>query len=59
MARAGCHPIGELEQTVSALKKGGITPRGFVFNAVDMKRAKYRYGYRYGYGRYVYRYEYK
>ena len=59
VARAGRHPIGELEQTVSALKKGGITPRGFVFNAVDTTRAKYRYGYRYGYGRYMYRYEYK
>ncbi|AWI82176.1 capsular biosynthesis protein [Parazoarcus communis] len=55
VARAGVHPIGELEQTVKRFSQAGVGVKGFVFNDFDTNRQRYRYGY----SGYVYRYNYK
>lgn len=55
IARAGKHPIKELEQAVKRLKHGGVEVKGFVFNDFDTARQRYRYGHR----GYVYQYSYK
>ncbi len=55
VARAGHHPIRELEQAVKRLNQAGVHVKGFVFNDLDTNRQRYRYGYK----GYVYRYSYK
>ncbi|WP_300450045.1 polysaccharide biosynthesis tyrosine autokinase [Accumulibacter sp.] len=55
VARAGKHPIRELEQAVKRLNQAGVQVRGFVFNDLNVSRQRYRYGYK----GYVYRYSYK
>jgi len=55
VARAGRHPIAELEQSVKRLNHAGVQVKGFVFNDLDTNRQRYRYGYK----GYVYRYSYK
>ena len=55
VARAGKHPIRELEQAVKRLNQSGVHVKGFVFNDLDTTRQRYRYGYK----GYVYRYTYK
>ncbi len=55
VARAGLHPIRELEQAVKRLKQAGVEVKGFVFNDMDTTRQRYRYGYK----GYVYNYSYK
>jgi tyrosine-protein kinase Etk/Wzc len=55
VARAGHHPIRELEQAVKRLNQSGVQVKGFVFNDFDTNRQRYRYGYK----GYVYRYTYK
>lgn len=54
VARAGKHPIQELEQAVKRLNQAGVHVKGFVFNDLDTERQRYRYGYK----GYVYRYSY-
>lgn len=54
VARAGRHPIRELEQAVKRLNHAGVQVKGFVFNDLDTNRQRYRYGYK----GYVYRYSY-
>ncbi len=54
VARAGRHPIRELEQAVRRFAQAGIAVKGFVFNDLDLERQRYRYGYK----GYVYRYSY-
>ncbi|MFT3758276.1 polysaccharide biosynthesis tyrosine autokinase [Thauera sp.] len=53
VARAGRHPIGELEQAVKRLEQGGVNAKGFVFNGLDMQRQRHRFGYQ------GYQYQYK
>lgn len=55
VARAGHHPISELEQAVKRLNHAGVLVKGFVFNDLDTERQRYRYGYK----GYVYKYSYK
>ena len=55
VARAGCHPIAELEQSVKRLNHAGVQVKGFVFNDLNTDRQRYRYGYK----GYVYRYSYR
>lgn len=55
VARAGHHPIQELEQAVKRLNHAGVQVKGFVFNDLNTDRQRYRYGYK----GYVYRYSYK
>jgi len=55
VARAGKHPIRELDQAVKRLNHAGVQVKGFVFNDLDTERQRYRYGYK----GYVYRYSYK
>ncbi|MFN3984647.1 MAG: polysaccharide biosynthesis tyrosine autokinase [Rhodocyclaceae bacterium] len=54
VARAGMHPVGELDQAVRRLAQAGVAVKGFVFNDFDPRLQRYRYGY----GGYVYRYKY-
>lgn len=54
VARAGHHPIQELEQAVKRLNHAGVTVKGFVFNDLNTDRQRYRYGYK----GYVYKYSY-
>jgi tyrosine-protein kinase Etk/Wzc len=46
VARAGQHPIRELEQAVKRLNQAGVKVKGFVFNDMDTTRQRYRYGYK-------------
>ena len=55
VARAGRHPIAELEQSVKRLNHAGVQVKGFVFNDLNTDRQRYRYGYK----GYVYRYSYR
>jgi len=63
VARAGKHPIRELEQAVKReleqavkrLNQAGVQVKGFIFNDLNVSRQNYRYGYK----GYVYRYSYK
>lgn len=55
VARAGKHPIREIEQAVKRLAQAGVQVKGFVFNDMDTVRQRYRYGYH----GYVYNYSYK
>lgn len=55
VARAGRHPIQELQQAVKRLSQSGVQVKGFVFNDLDLDRQRYRYGYK----GYVYQYSYK
>ncbi|KAB2967810.1 MAG: polysaccharide biosynthesis tyrosine autokinase [Zoogloea sp.] len=55
VARAGRHPIRELEQAVKRMTQAGVQVKGFVFNDLDTSKQRYRYGYK----GYVYRYSYK
>jgi tyrosine-protein kinase Etk/Wzc len=54
VARAGRHPIQELQQTVKRLKHVGVEVKGFVFNDLNTERQRYHFGYK----GYVYRYSY-
>lgn len=54
VARAGRHPIAELEQSIKRLNHAGVQVKGFVFNDLNTDRQRYRYGYK----GYVYRYSY-
>lgn len=54
VARAGCHPVAELEQAVKRFNNSGVKVKGFVFNDLDTDRQRYRYGYK----GYVYKYSY-
>lgn len=54
VARAGRHPLRELEQAVKHLNQAGVHVKGFIFNDLDTDRQRYRYGYK----GYVYRYSY-
>ena len=54
VARAGRHPLAELEQSVKRLNHAGVQVKGFVFNDLNTDRQRYRYGYK----GYVYRYSY-
>lgn len=55
VARAGRHPIAELEQAVKRLNNSGVQVKGFVFNDLNTDRQRYRHGYK----GYVYRYSYQ
>ena len=55
VARAGRHPIAELEQSVKRFNHAGVQVKGFVFNDLNTDRQRYRYGYK----GYVFRYSYK
>ncbi len=55
VARAGRHPIRELEQAVKRFEQGGAEVKGFVFNGFDTRRQRYRFGYE----GYQYQYKYK
>ncbi len=55
VARAGKHPIREIDQAVKRLGQAGVQVKGFVFNDMDTVRQRYRYGYH----GYVYSYSYK
>ena len=55
VARAGRHPIQELQQAVKRLSQSGVQVKGFVFNDLDLDRQRYRYGHK----GYVYQYSYK
>ena len=55
IARAGMHPVAELEQAVKRLALSGIRTNGFVLNDLDTVRLRYRYGY----SGYHYQYKYK
>ncbi|MDD3326646.1 MAG: polysaccharide biosynthesis tyrosine autokinase [Zoogloea sp.] len=54
VARAGRHPLAELEQAIKRLNHAGVQVKGFVFNDLNTNRQRYRYGYK----GYVYRYSY-
>ena len=41
VVREGATSLSELEHSIAALKQGGITPRGIVYNDMDMRRGKY------------------
>lgn len=55
VARAGKHPLREIEQAVKRMNQAGVPVKGFVFNDMDTVRQRYRYGYH----GYVYQYSYK
>jgi tyrosine-protein kinase Etk/Wzc len=55
VARAGRHPLPELQQAVKRLVQSGVQVKGFVFNDLDLNRQRYRYGHK----GYVYQYSYK
>ncbi|KIG08637.1 GNVR domain-containing protein [Caballeronia concitans] len=54
VAREGATSLSELEHSIAALKQGGITPHGIVYNDMDMRRGQYggrrRYVGYYNYG---------
>ena len=52
VAKAGEHPMRELEQSVKKLRNAGVQVKGFVFNNMPESTS------RYGYGEYVYQYNY-
>lgn len=54
VARAGRHPVSELEQAVRRLAQASVDVKGFVFNDFDLERQRYKYGYK----GYVYKYSY-
>ncbi|MEX3937106.1 GNVR domain-containing protein [Paraburkholderia phymatum] len=41
VAREGATSLSELEHSIAALRQGGITPRGIVYNDMDMRRGQY------------------
>ncbi|MCB1773673.1 MAG: polysaccharide biosynthesis tyrosine autokinase [Gammaproteobacteria bacterium] len=55
VARAGQHPLAELEQALKRMSMSGIKTSGFVLNDLDTTRMRYRYGY----SGYHYQYKYK
>lgn len=55
VARSGVNPIRELDQAVKRLRQSGVQVKGFVFNDLDLKKQRYKYGYK----GYVYKYSYK
>lgn len=55
VARAGQHPLREIEQAIKRLHQSGVQVKGCVFNDLDTTRQRYRYGY----AGYQYRYSYK
>lgn len=55
VARAGRHPVAELQQAVKRLHQSGVKVKGFVFNDFNVERQRYRYGYQ----GYVYKYSYR
>lgn len=55
VAKAGEHPMRELEQTTRRLIQAGASLKGIVFN--DLPQLSSRHGY--SYGKYVYQYSYK
>jgi tyrosine-protein kinase Etk/Wzc len=50
VAKAGIHPMGELEESVKRMRQGGAAVRGFIMNGLDIRRHGYAYRYGYGYG---------
>jgi tyrosine-protein kinase Etk/Wzc len=44
VARAGTHPIYELEHTVKRLNQAGVSVKGFIFNDINLNRQRSRYG---------------
>lgn len=55
VARAGRHPIRELEQAIKRFDQAGVEVKGFVFNGFDLRRQRHRFGYE----GYHYQYKYK
>lgn len=55
VARAGRHPIRELEQAIKRFDQAGVEVKGFVFNGFDLSRQRHRFGYE----GYHYQYKYK
>jgi tyrosine-protein kinase Etk/Wzc len=55
VARAGRHPIRELEQAIKRFDQAGVEVKGFVFNGFDLTRQRHRFGYE----GYHYQYKYK
>ena len=53
VAKAGRHPMRELEQSVRKLLNAGTNVKGIVFNDMPVSTS------RYGYGKYVYQYNYE
>ncbi|PZQ74398.1 MAG: capsular biosynthesis protein [Variovorax paradoxus] len=45
VTRSERHPIDELVQTVDRLDQAGVKLLGFVFNDLDVRQQRYRYGY--------------
>jgi tyrosine-protein kinase Etk/Wzc len=58
VAKAGAHPMGELEQSARNLEHAGGNVKGIVFNDMPVSSSRIGYGYGYGYGKYVYQYNY-
>ena len=54
VARAETTSIGELEESISRLKKSGAQTKGAIFNGLDITKSRYGYGAGYRYGRYRY-----
>jgi tyrosine-protein kinase Etk/Wzc len=52
--REGETSLSELENSLAALRQGGITPRGIVYNDMDMRLGKYGYSRRRYVGYYMY-----
>jgi tyrosine-protein kinase Etk/Wzc len=52
VAKAGAHPMRELEQSVKKLVNAGANVKGFIFNNIQISSSHY------GYGKYVYQYNY-
>ncbi|MDB5877289.1 MAG: capsular biosynthesis protein, partial [Variovorax sp.] len=48
VARAGRHPVRELEQAVRQVQQAGVSIDGVVFNGFDVDRYRYAYGRRIG-----------
>lgn len=55
VARAGRHPVRELEQAIKRFDQAGVEVKGFVFNGFDLTRQRHRFGYE----GYHYQYKYK
>ncbi len=53
VAKAGAHPVRELEQSVKKLVQAGVNLKGVIFNGIPETSS------RHGYGQYVYQYDYR
>ncbi len=54
VVREGATSLSELENSIAAFRQGGITPRGIVYNDMDMRRGQYGSGRRRYVGYYTY-----